>query len=798
MSSARQVHAGQRVDPQQPLVGGEVGGLLEQRMHRDAGVVDQHVDAAEGIGGARDQPLAGGGVGDVGRHRHRLRAPRTAVGGHALECVGAARGQHQGRPLDGQLACEFGADAVGGAGDHDRLVGKAHGRVGRAGEAAEDNRRDHGDERTTNSTHPAPRGRAAMRGGRGGGREPSAALQPGETRDDWHALAALLPYLWAYKGRVLFAVGCLVAAKAAVVAVPVLLKHIVDAFATAPNFGTREAVLAVPLLLIVGYGLLRLSTSVFTEMREFFFAKVTQASVRTLALKTFRHLHALSLRFHLERRTGSVTREIDHGIRGISSLISFTLYSILPTVVELTLVLGYLLLNYEIWFAVIVAASLLVYVSFTFTVTNWRTRFRREMNELDSKASARAVDSLLNFETVKYFGNEEYEARRYDGTLAQQEAAAIKSQQSLNLLNAGQQAIIAVGLTLMLWRAAVGVAEGRMTIGDLVLVNAFMLQLYVPLNFLGVIYREIKQALTDMDRMFRLLDAHREIADAPDARPLALAGGAVRFEQVDFSYDPRRQVLFGVDFTVPAGRTTAVVGATGSGKSTLARLLFRFYDVQGGRVTIDDQDVRAVTQASLRAAIGIVPQDTVLFNDSIEYNIAYGRPGATRDEVIAAARSAHIHEFISRLPDGYDTRVGERGLKLSGGEKQRVAIARTLLKNPAILIFDEATSALDSRTERDIQAELDAISTERTTLVIAHRLSTIVRADQILVMDHGRIVERGTHAELLARNGAYARLWWMQSREHGAEDAAAAAGGAAIEAVTDPVPEAPLTGTARG
>jgi ATP-binding cassette subfamily B protein len=613
-----------------------------------------------------------------------------------------------------------------------------------------------------------------MRGHLGHGREPSPVRQPGEGRNDWQTLGLLLPYLWAYKGRVLFAIGCLVAAKVAVVGVPVLLKHIVDAFATSPQFGQPGALIAVPLLLIVGYGLLRLSTSIFTELREFFFAKVTQASVRTLALKTFRHLHALSLRFHLERRTGSVTREIDHGIRGVSSLISFTLYSILPTLVELTLVIGFLLLNYEVWFAVIVGVSLVIYVGFTFTVTNWRTRFRREMNELDSKASARAVDSLLNFETVKYFGNEEYEARRYDGTLRQQEAAAIKSQQSLNLLNAGQQAIIAVGLTLMLWRAAVGVGNGSMTIGDLVLVNAFMLQLYVPLNFLGVIYREIKQALTDMDRMFRLLDANREIADAPDAQPLRLAGGEIRFEHVDFGYDPRRQVLFGVDFTVPTGTTTAVVGATGSGKSTLARLLFRFYDVGAGRVLIDGQDVRAVTQASLRAAIGIVPQDTVLFNDTIEYNIAYGRPGATRDEVIAAAKSAHIHQFIEKLPDGYETIVGERGLKLSGGEKQRVAIARTLLKDPAILIFDEATSALDSRTERVIQAELEAISSERTTLVIAHRLSTIVGADQIIVLDHGRIVERGTHESLLSANGAYAQLWAMQSRER--EEAVTSAG----------------------
>jgi ATP-binding cassette subfamily B protein len=593
------------------------------------------------------------------------------------------------------------------------------------------------------------------------GAEPPLPPRPGEARNDWQTLAVLFPYLWEYKGRVLFAVACLVAAKVAVVGVPVLLKHIVDAFASAP----AGAAVAIPLALIVGYGLLRLSTSVFTELREFFFAKVTQAAVHTLALKTFRHLHALSLRFHLERRTGSLTREIDHGIRGIASLISFTLYSILPTLIELALVIGYLLLHYEIWFAVIVVVSLAIYISFTFTVTNWRTRFRRQMNELDAKASARAVDSLLNFETVKYFNNEEYEARRYDGTLAQQERAAIRSQQSLNVLNTGQQFIIAIGLTLMLWRAAVGVAGGRMTIGDLVLVNGFMIQLYVPLNFLGVIYREIKQALTDMDRMFRLLDQDREIADHPDARALVLRGAEVRFERVNFAYDPRRQVLFDVDFTVPAGSTTAVVGATGSGKSTLARLLFRFYDVQSGRILVDGQDVRTVTQQSLRAAIGIVPQDTVLFNDSIEYNIAYGRPGASRAEVVAAARSAHIHEFVERLPDGYHTRVGERGLKLSGGEKQRVAIARTLLKNPALLIFDEATSALDSKTERVIQHELEAIAADRTTLVIAHRLSTIVYADQILVLDQGRIVERGTHADLLALGGAYARLWELQARD---------------------------------
>jgi ATP-binding cassette subfamily B protein len=582
-------------------------------------------------------------------------------------------------------------------------------------------------------------------------------------RDDWQTLRMLLPYLWAYKGRVLFALGCLVAAKLATVSVPILLKSIVDTLAPAAKSATD--LLAVPVALVVAYGLLRLSTSLFTELREFFFVNVTQAAMRTLALKTFRHLHSLSLRYHLERRTGAVTREIDQGIRGISSLISFTLYSILPTLIEITLVVAYLVWNYEVWFAVIVGVSLVVYIVFTVNVTNWRTVVRRRWNELETKAQSRAVDSLLNFETVKYFGNEDYEARRYDETLAASQRTAVMSQQSLNVLNAGQQLIIAIALTLILWRAAVGVAEGRMTIGDLVLVNAFMIQLYIPLNFLGVIYREIKQSLTDMDRMFLLLDQNREIADAPDARPLEIHGAEVRFAHVDFAYDPRRQVLHDVDFTIAAGTTTAVVGATGSGKSTLARLLFRFYDVGAGAVLIDGRDVRTVTQESLRAAIGIVPQDTVLFNDTIEYNIAYGQPGAPREQVIAAARAAHIHDFIETLPDGYGTLVGERGLKLSGGEKQRVAIARTLLKDPAILVFDEATSALDSRTERVIQQELEGISRSRTTLVIAHRLSTVVHADQILVMDHGRIVERGTHGELLQRRGAYAAMWEIQSRE---------------------------------
>jgi len=591
------------------------------------------------------------------------------------------------------------------------------------------------------------------------------------TRNDWGTLKTLIPYLWAYKWRVLLALVCLVGAKVANVGVPIVLKELIDSLTITPS--QPATLLALPVGVLIAYGLLRLSTTLFTELREFFFAKVTQRAVRNIALKVFRHLHALSLRFHINRQTGGITRDIERGTRGISSLVSYTLFSILPTLVEITLVLGYLMLQYDIWFSVITIVALTIYIVFTVLVTEWRTHFRRTMNELDSKANTKAIDSLLNYETVKYFGNEEYEAKRYDEGLQRYESAAVRSQTSLSLLNAGQSIIIASAVTLILWRATLGVITGSMSLGDLVLVNAFMIQLYIPLNFLGVIYREIKQSLADMEKMFVLLDQHREVADMPGAPALAINQAEVSFSHVDFSYESKRQILFDVDFTIAAGTTTAVVGHSGSGKSTLARLLFRFYDVNNGSIRIDGQDIRRVSQISLRNAIGIVPQDTVLFNDTIAYNIAYGQPGATHAQIVEAARAAYIHDFIESLPDGYQTSVGERGLKLSGGEKQRVAIARTLLKNPALLIFDEATSALDSKAEQAIQTQLKEIARDRTTLVIAHRLSTIADAQQILVMDHGRIVERGTHTQLLVAQGVYAQMWARQQarqEEGGAVD----------------------------
>ncbi len=590
-------------------------------------------------------------------------------------------------------------------------------------------------------------------------------------RSDWTTLRRLLPYLWQYKWRVVAALVFMVAAKLANVSVPLVLKDLVDAMSFKP--GEPAAVLAVPVALLVGYGLLRLSTSLFAELRELVFAKATQGAARSIALETFRHLHSLSLRFHLERQTGGMTRDIERGVRGIESLISYSLYSVVPTLIEVALVLGILAVKFDAGFAWITLAALAVYIVFTVTVTEWRTKFRREANEFDSAAHTKAVDSLLNYETVKYFNNEAFEARRYDESLERLRRSRLKAQTTLSLLNTGQQLIIAIALVGMLWRATQGVVQGAMTLGDLVMINAFMIQLYIPLNFLGVLYREIKQSLTDLDKMFALMERDREVADRPGAPALAgLAQASVRFEHVTFGYEPAtaadpfggRTILHDVSFEIPAGKTVAVVGPSGSGKSTLARLLYRFYDVQHGCVSIAGQDIREVTQASVRQAIGIVPQDTVLFNDTVEYNIAYGRAGASRAEVEAAARAARIHDFIVSTPRGYDTMVGERGLKLSGGEKQRVAIARTLLKDPPILIFDEATSALDSANERAIQAELESAARNKTTLVIAHRLSTVVHAHEILVMDAGRIVERGTHEALLASGGRYAQMWALQQQ----------------------------------
>ena len=595
--------------------------------------------------------------------------------------------------------------------------------------------------------------------------EPSTVIQQRQSQDR-KVIQNLLPYLTAYKARIVFTLLCLVIAKAANLGVPIMLKKIIDAMSI---ITASEALLAVPLSLIVAYGLLRLSASLFAELRELIFSKVTEHAVRQVGLQVFNHLHALSLRFHLSRQTGGMTRDIERGTRGIQSLISFSLYSIIPTLIELTMVLAYFFYAYDIWFVVVTFIALMCYVVFTVLVTEWRTHFRREMNSLDSKANQNAVDSLINFETVKYFGNEQYESDRYDLNLKKYSQAAVKSQKSLTLLNFGQQTIIVVGLVCILGLASRGVASGKMTIGDLVLVNVLMIQLYIPLNFLGVLYREMKQSLTDIDRMFSLLETDQEIADAPNAQNLKVysqaLGPHVRFEEVCFNYEQNRGILNHVSFEILPGQTTAVVGHSGAGKSTLSRLLFRFYDVQSGTIYIDGQDIKTVKQKSLRQAIGIVPQDTVLFNDTIGFNISYGKSGASQEEIEAAAKSAQIHNFIMRLPNGYNTDVGERGLKLSGGEKQRVAIARTLLKNPALLVFDEATSALDSETERSIQKELNELAKNHTTLIIAHRLSTITHANQILVMSAGEIVERGTHESLLELGQRYAEMWRIQQTQ---------------------------------
>ena len=594
----------------------------------------------------------------------------------------------------------------------------------------------------------------------------SSATIPKHQLHDWKVIKNLLPYLTAYKARIIFTLLCLVMAKAANLGVPIMLKKIVDAMSiTTPS----QALLVVPISLIVAYGLLRLSASLLAEMRELIFSKVTEQAVRQVGLQVFNHLHALSLRFHLSRQTGGMTRDIERGTRGIQSLISFSLYSIIPTLIELVMVLGYFVYAYDIWFAVVTFIALFCYVVFTVMVTEWRTHFRREMNSLDSKANQSAVDSLINYETVKYFGNEQYESARYDVNLKKYAQAATKSQKSLAFLNFGQQTIIVSGLVCILALASQGVANGKMTIGDLVLVNVLMIQLYIPLNFLGVLYREMKQSVTDIDRMFNLLETDQEIADEPSAKDLHIQspklGPHVSFKDVSFYYEQNRGILNQVSFDILPGQTTAVVGHSGAGKSTLSRLLFRFYDVQSGAIYLDGQNIKSVKQASLRQAIGIVPQDTVLFNDTIGYNIAYGKPGTSQAEIEAAAQSAHIHHFIMRLPNGYNTDVGERGLKLSGGEKQRVAIARALLKNPALLVFDEATSALDSETERSIQGELNALAKNHTTLIIAHRLSTITHAHQILVMSEGEIIEKGTHESLLLLGQRYAEMWRVQQSQ---------------------------------
>jgi ATP-binding cassette subfamily B protein len=576
---------------------------------------------------------------------------------------------------------------------------------------------------------------------------------------EWRTLGRLLPYLWEFKGRVVLALACLISAKLANVLVPLVMKEVVD------RLDPTLAVLAVPVLLLAAYGVLRFSATLFAELRDVIFVPVAQRAIRRVALGVFRHLHSLSLRFHLDRQTGGMTRDIERGTRGISTLLSYMIFSILPVILEFALVAAVLIAKFDWRFAAVTFGAVAIYIAFTVGITEWRIEIRRRANELDSRANTRAIDSLLNYETVKYFGNEEFEARRYDENLQKYESAAVKNEASLGILNIGQSFVIAIAVTALMLLVAQGVSEKTLTLGDLVLVNGLLIQLYIPLNFLGMVYREIKQALLDLDRMFRLLGEHREVEDQPGAVPLPAGRLEVGFSHVDFHYEKQRQILFDVSFTIGAGQRVAVVGHSGSGKSTLARLLYRFYDVSAGAILVNGLDVRNVKQAGLRAAIGIVPQDTVLFNDTILYNIRYGRPEAGDEEVFDAARAAHIHDFIQSLPNQYSTQVGERGLKLSGGEKQRVAIARALLKNPRILIFDEATSALDSRAEKAIQAELERIAQGRTTLVIAHRLSTVMDADQILVLGHGRIIERGTHPQLLEEKGEYARMWALQQQQ---------------------------------